>query len=64
MPITLFRGVTAKGCIWLWSDKEKEFSNKEVALLSSIGNQIATAVAWVKMYEERRQVWKERFKIQ
>ncbi len=64
MPITLFRGGTAKGCIWLWSNKEKEFNSEEVGLLSSIGNQIATAVAWAKMYEERRQVWKERFKVQ
>jgi len=28
-----------------------------------MGNQIATAVAWAKQYEDRRKVWQERFKV-
>lgn len=63
MPITLTTGGEAKGVIWLWSDKEREFSKEEVKLLTAIGNQIATAVAWAKQYEERRKVWQERFKV-
>jgi len=63
MPIALSAIGEAKGVIWLWSDKEREFSGDEVKLLSAMGSQIATAVAWAQKYEERRKVWQERFKV-
>ncbi|NIP39863.1 MAG: GAF domain-containing protein [Candidatus Dadabacteria bacterium] len=63
MPITLTSGGEARGVIWLWSDTERAFTDEEVKLLSAIGNQIATAIAWAKQYEDRRKVWQEKFKV-
>lgn len=40
------------GVIWFISYKEHQFNNQEVDLLSSIGNQIALAIAKAKLYRE------------
>ncbi len=39
----------AIGVIWFFSYKERKFEEEEVALLTSIGNQIATAIAKAKL---------------
>ncbi|HEX3035069.1 MAG TPA: PAS domain S-box protein, partial [Thermodesulfobacteriota bacterium] len=48
IPITL-EGRTI-GVIWFFSYKERKFSRHEVDFLSSIGNQVATAIAKAKLY--------------
>ncbi|HEX3034210.1 MAG TPA: GAF domain-containing protein, partial [Thermodesulfobacteriota bacterium] len=40
------------GVIWFFSYKERKFSRHEVDFLSSIGNQVATAIAKAKLYRE------------
>ncbi|HEX3035559.1 MAG TPA: GAF domain-containing protein [Thermodesulfobacteriota bacterium] len=50
IPITL-EGVTI-GVIWFISYKERQFNKQEIDLLSSIGSQIATAIARAKLYRE------------
>jgi signal transduction histidine kinase len=40
------------GVIWFFSYKERKFSRQEIDLLSSIGNQIAIAIAKAKLYRE------------
>ncbi|HEX3034956.1 MAG TPA: GAF domain-containing protein [Thermodesulfobacteriota bacterium] len=50
IPITL-EGRTI-GVIWFISYKERKFSRHEVDFLSSIGNQVATAIAKAKLYRE------------
>ncbi len=50
IPITL-EGL-AIGVIWFLSYKERQFNKQEVDLLSSIGNQIAIAIAKAKLYGE------------
>ncbi|HEX3035030.1 MAG TPA: GAF domain-containing protein, partial [Thermodesulfobacteriota bacterium] len=48
IPVTL-EGRTI-GVIWFFSYKERKFSRHEVDFLSSIGNQVATAIAKAKLY--------------
>lgn len=50
MPIALHE--TVIGVIWMFSYEEYEFSSQEIDLLTSIGNQIAIAVAKAKFYKE------------
>jgi PAS domain S-box-containing protein len=50
IPITLDDKVI--GVIWLFSYKAHRFDEQEVALLSSIGKQIAIAIAKAKLYRE------------
>src|SRR3990170_3619038 len=50
VPITL-DGVVI-GVTWFLSYKERQFNEQEVELLSSIGNQIAVAIAKAKLYRE------------
>jgi len=50
IPITL-EGVII-GVIWFLSYKERRFDKQEVDLLSSIGNQIAVAIAKAKLYKD------------
>jgi signal transduction histidine kinase/ActR/RegA family two-component response regulator len=50
IPITLEGAVI--GVIWFLSYKERQFDKQEIDLLSSIGDQIATAVAKAKLYRE------------
>jgi PAS domain S-box-containing protein len=40
------------GVIWFFSYKERQFNKQEVDLLSSLGNQIAIAIAKAKLYRE------------
>ena len=40
------------GVVWFCSYKEQVFDNKDVELLSSIGNQISIAIAKSKLYDE------------
>ncbi|MEQ9618549.1 MAG: PAS domain S-box protein [Deltaproteobacteria bacterium] len=50
IPITSREGVI--GVIWFSSYKERTFGEQEVALLTSIGDQIATAIAKAKLYRD------------
>src|ERR1700757_2414470 len=50
IPIILEQKVI--GVIWFLSYKEREFSEGEVNLLSTLGNQIAIAISKAKMYRE------------
>lgn len=50
IPITLEDVVI--GVIWFISYKERQFVKQEIDLLSSIGNQIAVAIAKAKLYGE------------
>jgi len=50
IPITL-EG-EAIGVIWFFTYKEREFDRQEINLLTSIGNQIALAIAKAKLYRE------------
>ncbi|MGH7892850.1 MAG: GAF domain-containing protein, partial [Thermodesulfobacteriota bacterium] len=50
IPVILGREVI--GVIWFLSYKERKFSENEVRLLSSMGDQIAIAIAKAKMLEE------------
>jgi|GEM_PF-1902575 len=50
IPITL-EG-EAIGVIWFFTFKERQFDRQEIDLLSSIGNQIALAIAKGKLYRE------------
>ena len=50
IPITL-EGV-AIGVIWFFTYKMRQFDSHEIGLLSSIGNQIALAIAKAKLYRE------------
>ena len=43
------------GVIWFLSYKERRFNEKEVSILTTIGNQIAIAIAKTRMFEEIRQ---------
>jgi len=49
-PITLEGKVM--GVVWFISYRERQFNKQEVDLLSSIGNQIAIAIAKAKLYRE------------
>src|SRR6201997_4958959 len=53
IPIVLEKKVI--GVIWFLSYKEREFSQGEVNLLSTLGNQIAIAISKTKMFEEMKQ---------
>lgn len=50
IPISLENDVI--GVIWFLSYKERKFSEREVRLLSALGDQIALAIAKAKMIEE------------
>jgi PAS domain S-box-containing protein len=50
IPITL-EGVVI-GVIWFLSYKERQFNKQEIDLLTSIGNQIAIAIAKAKVFKE------------
>ncbi|MGE5444910.1 MAG: GAF domain-containing protein [Ignavibacteriales bacterium] len=50
IPIALQRAIM--GVMWLLSYKERQFNKQEIDLLSSIGNQIALAIAKAKLYRE------------
>jgi PAS domain S-box-containing protein len=50
IPITL-EGVVI-GVIWFLSYKERQFNKQEIDLLTSIGNQIAIAIARAKIFKE------------
>ena len=50
MPISLEEKVI--GVIWFSSYKERAYDKQDIELLSSIGDQIAVAIAKSKLYEE------------
>ncbi|OGE23457.1 MAG: hypothetical protein A3J42_10460 [Candidatus Dadabacteria bacterium RIFCSPHIGHO2_12_FULL_53_21] len=52
LGIPVFLGREVIGVIWFLSYKERKFSENEVRLLSSMGDQIAIAIAKAKMLEE------------
>lgn len=52
LGIPVLSGDDVIGVIWFLSYKERKFSEREVSLLSSLGDQIALAVAKAKMLEE------------
>lgn len=52
IPITLEERTI--GVIWFFSYKERKFSEKEIKLLSTIGDQLAIAIARAKMFEEMK----------
>lgn len=52
VPITLKERVI--GVIWFVSYKERKFNEREVNLLSTLGNQISLALAKAKMFEEMK----------
>ncbi|MGE5445906.1 MAG: GAF domain-containing protein, partial [Ignavibacteriales bacterium] len=52
IPITLEGG--NMGVIWFFSYKERQFNKQEIDLLTSMGNQIAIAIAKAKIFKELR----------
>jgi len=52
LGIPIFLNNKVIGVIWFLSYKERKFSEREVRLLSALGDQIALAVARAKMLEE------------
>lgn len=54
IPVAITPEGRAKGVIWVWSDERHEFTDDEIKLISHVGSQIATAVAWAKIFRERR----------
>jgi len=50
IPITLEGRVI--GVIWLLSYKERKFGEREINLLSTLGNQVAVAIAKAKLYRD------------
>lgn len=55
LGIPIFLEEKVIGVIWFLSYKERKFNEREVNLLSALGDQIAIAVARAKMFEEMKQ---------
>jgi len=64
VPITM-GGYTgeARGVIWLWSDEEIDFDAQDHRLVLLIANKVGMAIAWSEKYAERREEWKNKFKV-
>src|SRR3990167_3884434 len=54
LGVPIFLGKDVIGVVWFTSYKERKFSEREVRLLSAMGDQIALAIAKAKMIEEIR----------
>ncbi|HWP90703.1 MAG TPA: GAF domain-containing protein [Thermodesulfobacteriota bacterium] len=55
LGIPIFLEKRAIGVMWFLSHKERKFNEKEANLLSTLGNQIAIAIAKTRMFEEIKQ---------
>lgn len=55
LGIPIFLEEKIIGLIWFLSYKEHKFDEKEINLLSALGDQIAIAIAKAKMFEEMKQ---------
>ncbi|MEM4657995.1 MAG: GAF domain-containing protein [Candidatus Methanosuratincola sp.] len=63
IPIAITSEGRASGVIWVWSDERHEFTDDEIKLISYVGSQIATAVAWAKIFRERRKRMEKTIKL-
>jgi signal transduction histidine kinase len=55
LAIPIFSEEKVIGVIWFLSYKEREFNEREVTLLTTLGKQLGTAIAKAKMFEEMKQ---------
>lgn len=55
LGLPIFLGEKVIGVIWFLSYQERKFNEREISLLSTLGDQIAIAVAKAKMFEEMKQ---------
>lgn len=59
LPISLGKSSRARGVMWLWSDERYQFTDDEVKMLSWVGNELADAVVWAKLFKKRRERMKK-----
>jgi len=53
----------ARGVIWLWSDDEIEFDSDQHKLVLYVTQKVGLAITWSEKYAERREEWKNKFKV-
>ena len=64
VPIALSGGSKeARGVVWLWSDEEIVFDSDQHKLALYVAQKVGLAITWSERYAERREEWKNKFKV-